>query len=68
MNKPNICTFVFSCGLKIREGENTKHAHVNLYFIVLCFFKFEIILATNLMQFSLNLIFSPKGALILMPI
>ena len=63
MSKSNIRTFVFSFRPKTTEGDNAKHAHVNLYFNVLRFFSFEIILATNLMQFSLNLIFSPKGAL-----
>ena len=68
MSKSNIRTFFFSYGPKTKEGDNTKHAHVNLYFTVLYFFSFEIILATKLTQFSLNLIFSPKGALLLIPI
>ena len=68
MHKLNIRTFAFSFRPKTIEGDNAKHAHVNLYFIVLRFFSFEIILATNLIQFSLNLIFSSEGALLLMPI
>ena len=64
-SKPNIHFFVFSYGPKITQGDNAKHPHVNLCFIMLCFLSSEIKLATHLIQFSLNLIFYPKGALLL---
>ena len=52
-SKSNIHNFVFSYDPKTTEGDNTKHAYVKLYFMVLCFPSFKIILATNLMRFFL---------------